>query len=77
MKLLRLKHSELQLIIKAQIDCSGKEPLIKEIKFGLPTKASKLEKYLLKLTNIYAYDVIRYHMAQFVEDSLEFKRLLK
>jgi hypothetical protein len=76
LKIVRVKHPELQLIVKAEVLCEEeKEPVIKAIRFGLPIKASKLEKYLLQLAEIYAYDVIRTQMTSLITQSAEFQKL--
>lgn len=45
--------------------------------FGLPIKASKLEKFLLKLAEIYSFDVLRTNMYDTLIASPEYKKHLE
>jgi hypothetical protein len=75
MATIRTKHPVLQLIIKAEVE-PGQSPDMSKITFGLPTKASKLEKFLLKLVEIYSYDVLRNNMYDTLINSPEYKKHL-
>jgi uncharacterized protein (DUF2132 family) len=61
-KSIRFTHPDYALIVKADLEWENDEVLIKAIDFGLPIKASKLEKLLLKYVEIYCYDVLRNNM---------------
>jgi hypothetical protein len=75
MSTVRTKHPELGLIIKAEVD--GNTPLDpSKITFGLPVKASKLEKFLLKMVEIYSFDVLRNNMYDTLIASPEYKKYL-
>lgn len=73
-KLIRIKHPDLNLIIKVELEHRMDGVVINSIKFGLPQKASKLEKYLLKYVEIYAYDVIRKNLWGVICNSKEYKK---
>lgn len=75
MKLLKTKPENLKIIIKFEVDEASNTP--KNIKLSLPTKASKLEKYLLRLANIYAYDIIRNQLYDYAAKSVELEKYLK
>ena len=75
MKKIRFTHPDLKIIIKAEIDCDTKT--INKINFGLPKKASKLEKLLLKFAEIYCYDVLRNNFHNTILQSKEYQRLVK
>jgi hypothetical protein len=62
MKTIRFTHPDYALIVKADLEWENGEAVIKAIDFGLPVKASKLEKLLLKYVEIYCHDVLRNNM---------------
>lgn len=72
---IRTKHPELGLIIKAEVE-GDTPPDLSKITFGLPTKASKLEKFLLKMVEIYSFDVLRNNMYDTLINSPEYKKYL-
>ncbi len=76
MKNIRITHPELPLIIKAGLDWQN-GVVITNVKFGLPTKASKLEKLLLKYIEIYCYDVFRNNMQDIITTSEPYKKFEK
>lgn len=76
MNTVRTKHLELGLIIKAEVD-GDQPPDLSKITFGLPVKASKLEKFLLKLVEIYSFDVLRMNMYDTLVASPEYKKYLE
>ena len=68
---IRFTHPDYGLIVKAELEWINKEALIKSINFGLPKKASKLEKLLLQFVQIYCYDVLRTNMVDVIVASNE------
>lgn len=75
MTLIKTKHPDLNLIIKVDVD-GNTPPDVSKIKFGLPVKASKLEKFLLKMVEIYSFDVLRNNMYDTLINSPEYKKHL-
>jgi hypothetical protein len=75
MTTVRTKHPDLQIIIKAEVDGTN-PPDIAKITFGLPVKASKLEKFLLKYVEIYCYDVLRNNLYDTFINSPEYVKYL-
>ncbi len=73
---IRFKHPDFGLIVKAELEWDGKEASVKTINFGLPQKASKLEKLLLKYVEIYCHDVLRNNMINVILESNEYKRFV-
>lgn len=76
MKTIRFTHPDYPLIVKADLEWENNEVVIKKIKFGLPTKASKLEKLLLKYVEIYCFDVLRNNMYNIVVESGEYNKFI-
>lgn len=77
-KKIKVKHSVFAFTIHAELKLEdGKtEPTIKLEKVNLPQKATKGEKYLLKLANIYCFDVMCQNMLNDVLESKEYKKIL-
>lgn len=73
---IRFTHPEYGLIVKADLEWTNGEAVIKAINFGLPTKASKLEKLLLKYVEIYCHDVLRNNMINVILESVEYKKFV-
>lgn len=71
---IRVKHPELNIIIHAQLD---NELKLNVVKFGLPKKATKLEKLLLKFVEIYSYDVLRNNFHDYIINSVEYEKVCK
>jgi len=57
-KKLRVKHPDLDLYINASVKLTNTDLTVDSLKISLPQKASKLEKLLLKLVQIYCNDVL-------------------
>ena len=76
MKSIRFTHPEYPLIVKADLEWENNDAVIKKISFGLPTKANKLEKLLLKYVEIYCFDVFRSNMYNTILESLEYKKFV-
>lgn len=49
--------------------------VVDSVKISLPQKASKGEKLLLKLVQIYCYDVLQNNLTREIYESKEFARL--
>ena len=75
-KELRIRHPDLGLILKTKVEFENNTIKMSPIKFGLPIKASKLEKLLLKFTEIYCYDVLRNNMENIVLQSVEYRKFV-
>jgi hypothetical protein len=77
-KKIKVKHSVFAFTIHAELKLeAGKtEPTIKLEKVNLPQKATKGEKYLLKLAQIYCFDVMCQNMLDDVLKSKEYKKVL-
>jgi len=75
-KTIKLKDPVYGLILRADIDLESDQVKIPSIKLSLPKKASKLEKLLLKYTEIYAYDMIRNNFYDTIVQSKEYQKLL-
>lgn len=77
-KAIKFKHPEYQFTINAELKLEEgkKEPTVKLGKIGLPIKASKGEKLLLKLVTIYCYDVLSNNLLNDVLESNEYKKIV-
>ena len=77
-KKLKVKHPEYQFTINAMLKLEdGKiEPTISSIKISLPQKANRGEKLLLKLVEIYCYDVLCTNLLDDVLTSKEYQKLM-
>lgn len=71
MKTFKYRHPDLQILITGTIN--GDKDNFNITKISLPQKASKLEKYFLKLVQIYSYDVFMNNLQQEVVSSKEYK----
>jgi hypothetical protein len=72
---LRVKHSDLNLYINAMVKLDNANLVLDSLKISLPQKASKLEKLLLKLVQIYCNDVLINNMYNEVLTSKEYQKL--
>jgi hypothetical protein len=77
-KKIKVKHSVFAFTIHAELKMEdGKTaPTIKLEKINLPQKATKGEKYLLKLAQIYCFEVMCQNMLDDVLESKEYKKVL-
>lgn len=77
-KKIKVKHPAYAFTIHAELKMEdGKnEPSIKLEKINLPQKAKKGEKLLLKLVNIYCFDVLCNNLLNDVVESLEYKKIM-
>lgn len=75
-KKIKVKHLEYGFTIHAELKMEGKEPSVKLEKVNLPQKAKKGEKLLLKLVNIYCFDVLCNNLLNDVIESKEYKKIL-
>lgn len=77
-KKIKIKHPIYDFTIHAEVKIEdGKtEPTIKLEKVNSPQKAKKGEKYLLKLVNIYCFDVMCNNLLDDVLNSLEYEKIL-
>ena len=73
-KSIRFRHPEYGLIVKADLEWKDGDVVINNINFGLPVKASKLEKLLLKYVEIYCHDVLRNNMIATITQSMEYHK---
>jgi hypothetical protein len=74
-KKLKVKHPEYQFTINANLKLQNYALLVEGLKISLPQKANKGEKLLLKLVQIYCYDVLQNNLTSDVYASKEFIRL--
>jgi hypothetical protein len=77
-KTIKVKHPVYAFTIHALVKMEdGKDmPTIKLSKINLPQKANKAEKYLLKLAQIYCFDVMCNNLLDDVLNSLEYKKVI-
>lgn len=77
-KKLKIKHPEYQFTINALLKMEdGKtEPSISGLSVSLPQKANRGEKLLLKLVQIYCYDVLCNNLHSEVVKSTEYQKLM-
>jgi hypothetical protein len=78
-KKIKIKHPEYQFTINAIIkfEENKREPLITIEKVSLPQKANRGEKLLLKLVQIYCYDVLATNLTKDVLESKEYEKLME
>lgn len=75
-KTLKLYHTDYKFTIKANMKLNNDNLLVVDsVKISLPQKASKGEKLLLKLVQIYCYDVLQNNLTREIYESKEFARL--
>ena len=74
-KVLKLYHIDYKFTIKAKMKLDNDLLIVDSVKISLPQKASKGEKLLLKLVQIYCYDVLQTNLSREVYESKEFERL--
>ncbi len=77
-KKIKFKHPEYAFIIHAELKMEDKDekPTVYLEKINLPQKAKKGEKLLLKLVNIYCFDVLCNNLLNDIVESKEYKKLL-
>lgn len=75
-KQIKFKHSEYQFTITATLRLENNEIVIDKVKIGLPVKASKGEKLLLKFAQIYCYDVLCNNLQESIVASLPYQKIL-
>jgi hypothetical protein len=77
-KIVTVKHPEYNFIMKAKmkLDDGQTAPAISSIKISLPRKAGKGEKLLLKLVEMYCYDVLRGNLINDIQNSVEYHKFL-
>jgi len=77
-KKIKVKHPEYAFTIHAELKMEdGKtEPSLKLEKINLPQKAKKGEKLLLKLVNIYCFDVLCNNLLNDIIESKEYKKII-
>lgn len=75
-KKIKVKHPEYAFTIHAELKLVGAEPVLKLEKINLPQKANKGEKLLLKLVNIYCFDVLCNNLLNDVMESVEYKKIM-
>ena len=77
-KKIKVKHSLYNFTIHAELKLEdGKaEPSVRFEKINLPQKATKGEKYLLRLAQIYCFDVMCQNMLDDILESKEYKKIL-
>jgi hypothetical protein len=74
-KVLKLFHIDYKFTIKANIKLDNESLIVDSVKISLPQRASKGEKLLLKLVQIYCYDVLQNNLIREIYKSQEFERL--
>jgi hypothetical protein len=77
-KKIKVKHPEYGFTIHAELklEVGIKEPQIYLEKINLPMKATKGEKLLLKLVNIYCFEVLCNNLLHDIVGSKEYKKAL-
>lgn len=77
-KKIKVKHPQYAFTIHAEVKLEdGKaEPTVKFEKVNLPQKAPRGEKYLLKLVQIYCFDVMANNLLDDILNSQEYKKIL-
>lgn len=77
-KMIKVKHPEYAFTIHAElkIEDGQTEPTVKFRKVNLPTAAKRGEKYLLKLVQIYAFEVMAQNLLDSVLASREYQKVL-
>jgi hypothetical protein len=77
-KIVTVKHPEYNFIMKAKMKLEEGQnaPAIASIKISLPKKAGKGEKLLLKLVEMYCYDVLRGNLVDSIQNSPEYSKFL-
>jgi hypothetical protein len=73
-KKIKVKHREYEFTINATIKLQDNEPLVTIEKISLPQKANRGEKLLLKLVQIYCYDVLTGNLIKDVLESEEYNK---
>ena len=74
-KKLRVKHPDLNIYINVKVKLENANLTLDSLKISLPKKASKLEKLLLKLVQIYCNDVLVNNMYNGVLTSNEYQKI--
>lgn len=77
-KTIKVKHPQYNFTIHAilKMEEGQTEPTVKFHKVNLPKKAQRGEKYLLKLVQIYAFDVMANNLLDDVLRSREYQKVL-
>jgi hypothetical protein len=77
-KVIKIKHPEYLFTISASVEWNEEtqDASIVSIKFGLPLRATKLEKLLFKFVQIYGIDVMTQNFFNFVLESTEYKKFI-
>jgi hypothetical protein len=77
-KKIKFKHPEYAFTIHAELKLEDhdEKPTVYLEKINLPQKATRGEKLLLKLVNIYCFDVLCNNLLNDVIDSAEYKKIL-
>lgn len=74
-KELRVKHPVFNLSIKGNVKLVGNSLVVDGLKISLPQKATKLEKLLMKLVQIYCSDVLLNNLSNDFINSPEYNKL--
>lgn len=76
-KKIKMKHPDYAFTIHAEMKMEdGCAPTLKVEKINLPQKAKKGEKLLLKLVNIYCFEVLCNNLLNDVTESKEYKKII-
>jgi hypothetical protein len=77
-KKIKVKHPEYAFTIHCELKMEDRDekPTVYLQKINLPQKATKGEKLLLKLVNIYCYDVLCNNLLNDIMESKEYKKIL-
>lgn len=77
-KMIKVKHPEYAFTIHAELKMEDgqSEPTVKFHRVNLPTAAKRGEKYLLKLVQIYAFEVMAQNLLDSVLTSQEYQKVL-
>lgn len=72
---LRVKHPILNLYINTNVKLDNSNLVLDPFKITLPQKATKLEKLLFKLVQIYCNDVLTNNLTNDILNSKEYQKI--
>lgn len=77
-KKIKVKHPDYKFTIHAELRLENglKEPQVYLEKISLPVKATKGEKLLFKLVNIYCFEVLCNNLLNDIVESKEYKKVV-
>jgi hypothetical protein len=76
-KSIKVKHPQYDFTIHAELKLEDGKPQVYLNKIGLPRKSNKRDKLLLKLVEIYCYDVLCNNLLGDVLNSREYLKVIE